>query len=327
MQQWNVPQGPGTLGAVASVRRLTLPVPEPFDLHLALRGHGWVALAPHRYDEQVPTAPWHTVLRLGDEAVDCEVTSGARGLRVNLGAHDPLTAAQLRRARGQLAHMLRLDDELDAFWSLCAATPRLRWAARRGAGRLLRSASVFEDLIKLLFTTNCNWSLTEAMTRNLVATGKPAPSGARAFPTAAECDQGERFFRDEVRTGYRARACAALAARFASGELRDEQFLDPEQPTESLWQRLIALDGFGPYAAGQAMRLLGHYEQLALDSWCRARLAQMLGRSKPPSDQAVHRQYRPFGAFAGLALWCDLTAEWHGVATRKPKATAGSAWW
>ena len=43
---------------------------------------------------------------------------------------------------------------------------------------------------------------------------------------------------------------------------------------DELWRRLLALHGFGPYAAGQAMRLCGHYDRLALDSWCRARLAE-----------------------------------------------------
>jgi N-glycosylase/DNA lyase len=131
-----------------------------------------------------------------------------------------------------------------------------------------------------------------------------------------------------VRTGYRARACSALAAAFATGELTDQHFLAPSLSAAELWDRLLALDGFGPYAAGQAMRLLGHYEQLALDSWCRGRLAKLLGRKRPPSDAAVQRQYRDFGAFAGLALWCDLTAEWHGVRPAAlPRPATSGRWW
>ncbi len=305
--------------------RLRLPVPEPFELRLALRGHGWVALLPHRYDEATatPDAPWHTVLRLGAQAVDCTVRQGSRALNVTLTAHRALGDRQLAAARAQLRHMLRLDCDLAPFWSLCATTPRLAWVTRRGGGRLLRSATVFEDLQKLLFTTNCTWSQTEAMTRNLIAAaGTAAPSGARAFPTAAACDRGEAFFREQVKVGYRARACAALARAFAKGDLRDSDFLRPDQTATELWRRLLALDGIGPYAAGQAMRLCGHYEALALDSWCRARLKTMLGRPRPPTDRAVARRYRPFGAFAGLALWCDLTAEWHDEG-----APTGDGWW
>ena len=75
---------------------------------------------------------------------------------------------------------------------------------------------------------------------------------------------------------------------------------------------MLALPGFGPYAAGQALRLLGRHEDLALDSWCRNKLAQQRGRRKPPADRTVERAYRAFGRYKGLALWMDLTADWHG---------------
>ena len=74
---------------------------------------------------------------------------------------------------------------------------------------------------------------------------------------------------------------------------------------------MLALPGFGPYAAGQAMRTLGHYKDLALDSWCRAQLCEFSGKKKPPSDRAVARRFAPFDPFDGLALWMHLTAPWH----------------
>lgn len=299
-------------------RTVRIPVTPPFELRLCLHGHGWVALAPHRYDEA--GAALATVLRLGDgphDAVDAALTQTAPDtLTLRLAAARPLTARDGKAAAAQIVHMLRLDDDLGAFHTLCRAEPRLHWAARRGAGRLMRSATVFEDLLKLLFTTNTTWAGTEAMTRNLIgALGTPAPSGARAFPTPAQCSARDAaFWRDVVRTGYRAESAVALARGFASGELRDEQFLAP-QPSEELWARLLALRGFGPYAAGQAMRLCGHYDRLALDSWCRARLRALDGSRKPPSDRAVERRYARWAPFQGLALWLDLTADWHGEGT------------
>ena len=142
------------------------------------------------------------------------------------------------------------------------------------------------------------------------AAGSPAPSGARAFPTPKQCLRDAAFYRDVVRTGYRAEAAVELAQAFVDGGLSDALFLRP-QPADELWRRLVGLRGFGPYAAGQAMRLLGHYEHLALDSWCRAQLAQMAGRKAPPSDRAVERRYAKFAPYQGLALWLDLTAAWH----------------
>jgi N-glycosylase/DNA lyase len=283
----------------------------PFDLQLALHGHGWIYLAPHRFEEV--TATWHLPLRAGAQVVDVQVRQRGTRLSIRLDAARKLSLAAIAKVRAQLAHMLRLHDDLSAFWRACEGHPTLAWTARRGAGRLLRSPTVFEDLMKLLFTTNCTWAATTAMTQKLVAAlGSVSPSGARAFPTAAQCDRGPSFYREVVRAGYRAEAAAELAAAFAQKALDDQHFADPALDTATLRHRLLALRGFGPYAAGQALRLLGHYDDLALDSWCRATMAQKLGRTAPPSDRFFAHRYEPFGPLAGLAMWCELTAEWHG---------------
>lgn len=292
-------------------RTLTISTPRPFELRLCLFGHGWVALAPHAYDEAAGT--FRTALQLAGQAVDATLRGApGGGLSLRLDSARPLGRGEATQAVRQIEHMLRLRDDLAEFHAICRKEPRLRWAARRGAGRLLRSATVFEDLMKLLFTTNTTWAGTEAMTRNLVgACGPAAPSGARAFPSPQQCPVDPAFYRDVVRAGYRAKAAVQLVQGFASGRLTDLQFLAP-QPAEALWDLLTGLHGIGPYAAGQAMRLLGHYEALALDSWCRAELAQRSRRRRPPSDAAVAKRYAKYAPFQGLALWLDLTASWHG---------------
>jgi 3-methyladenine DNA glycosylase/8-oxoguanine DNA glycosylase len=276
-------------------------VPKPFELRLALFGHGWVGLEPHVWDASDGTL--RTVIDLGSRAADVVVRA-------------PGGLADTRALRRAIVRMLRLDEDLSSFWALCRKDVRFRWVARRGGGRLLRAPTLFEDLAKLLMTTNCSW----AMTRNMVsrvtqALGRKSPSGARAFPRASACArQSERFFREAGRMGYRARPMLELSRGFASGALRPEDFEDPGQSTAELRERLLELPGFGPYAAGQALRLLGRYEDYALDSWCRAELAARHPKNRVPSDRTVARTYRDFGAYRGLALWMDLTAHWHGEA-------------
>jgi 3-methyladenine DNA glycosylase/8-oxoguanine DNA glycosylase len=293
----------------------TIPVVSPFEFALCLQGHGWIALAPHRFDQAA--GRWQTVLRLGRKIVDAVIepkdrtASQSNALQVTLLAKSRLASSEVASAKMQLRHMMRLDDDLSAFYAICASDPQRAWIAARGAGRLLRSATVFEDLMKLLFTTNTTWTSTEHMTRNLVAAiGSKSPSGQRAFPTPKQCLRDEGFYRDIVRCGYRAGAALALASAFASGELRDETFLAP-QPSDQLWRRLCDLRGFGPYAAGQAMRLCGHYDRLAIDSWCRATIAKLDGKKQPPADNFIERRYAKLAPFQGLAMWCDLTASWH----------------
>ena len=286
-----------------------LGTPAPFDWRLCLHGHGWIALAPHRFDEE--TARWRTALRLGGATVDAVARHDGAAIRLTLTARRPLSKSQLAEARAKVRHMLRLDDDLSAFYRACRRVPARRWVARRGGGRLLRSPTAFEDLMKLLFTTNVTWTATEAMTTNLVeALGSRAPSGARAFPTPRQCLRDEAFYRDVVRCGYRAQAAIELAEAFVSGALDDDAFF-AEPDSDALWRRICSLRGFGPYAAGQMMRLCGHYQHLAIDSWCRARLAELDGTDDPPSDRAIHARYEAAAPFQGLAMWCDLTAAWH----------------
>ena len=273
------------------------------------------SVSPHDYDAD--SGVLRTALLVGRQAVDVRLRATAAGrLAVDCDSRTALTPRARTELRRQLRHMLRLDDDLSAFHAACADEPRLRWAARRGAGHLLRSTSTFEDLMKLLFTTNTTWAGTKAMTQKLVdALGTAAPSGRRAFPAATACVRPATFYRDTVRAGYRAEAATALARAFANGELTDTTFLQL-QSSDELRTRLLVLRGFGPYAVGQAMRLFGHFEELALDSWCRARLAELDGRSRPPTDRAVARRYARFAPYQGLALWLDLTAAWHGEGPR-----------
>lgn len=304
---------------MAHEHRLRLRVPTPFDLDVVLRGHGWVGLAPHRYERE--TKRLSTTLDLGSlpgsrqtaPVVDLEARQrGPDRLEVRVSARRPLPRAALEQVRRALITSLAIDRELDHFWQRCAETPRLSWVAERGAGRLMRSPSFFEDLLKLLMTTNCAWSNTKTMVaRTTERLGRPGPSGARAFPSAKLCAaQPEEFWRSEIRTGYRASHCHALAQGFASGSLTSEQFCDPDLTTDELRTRLLALPGFGPYAVGQALRLLGRFDDLALDSWVRKRAADLHGLAAG-DDNAIAACYLDFGEFAGLALWMDVTADWH----------------
>jgi len=89
-------------------------------------------------------------------------------------------------------------------------------------------------------------------------------------------------------------------------------------PTPELLARLHELRGFGPYAAEHLLRLLGRHDHLALDSWTRGKLARIRGKRRQPSDRTLRRWYAPYGPWAGLAMWLEVTADWHGEAPSWP---------
>jgi 3-methyladenine DNA glycosylase/8-oxoguanine DNA glycosylase len=149
--------------------------------------------------------------------------------------------------------------------------------------------------------------------------GELGPDGARAFPDAhAVARQPERFYREVVRAGYRAPFLRELARRTAAGELDLEAWRASSLTTDDLGRAIRQLPGFGPYAAEHLLRLLGRHDHLALDSWTRARLARLRGRKRQPTDRAVRRWYAPFGRWAGLAMWLEVTEDWHGTAPTWP---------
>lgn len=301
-------------------------VPEPFDLVLTVRSHGWYDLPPWRWDEsrRVLGRP----LRLGGaRTAYAEVAEGERGrLAFRAIAQGRLAAAEAREARAQLATCLSLDEDLAPFRAVAAELerrraagkgrdlPDLRWALARGAGRLLRSPTVYEDAVKTLCTTNCSWSLTRSMVTRLCETlGEPAPLGARTFPTPeAMAGKDERFYRDEIRAGYRAPFLLALARGVAGGALDLEALRRSPLDTDALARRVSALQGFGPYATEHLLRLLGRHDHLALDSWTRPKLARLRGKRRPPADRTLRRWFAPYGKWAGLAMWLEVTADWHG---------------
>jgi N-glycosylase/DNA lyase len=300
-------------------------VPEPFDLDLTVRSHGWYDLAPWRYDagRRVLSRP----LRLtGGRVVDVEVAEGPGGLLFRALAAGRPSGAESREARDQVRTCLALDVDLAPFHALAAtlearrrrgeapALPDLRWALARGAGRLLRSPTVWEDAVKTLCTTNCAWSLTRVMVARLCETlGEPGPGGARAFPTPeAVAARPERFLRDAFRAGYRAPFLRTLAREVASGRLDLEALRRPEVPTPELLARLRRLEGFGPYASEHLARLLGRHDFLALDSWTREKLRTLRGMRRQPADRTARRWFAPYGAWAGLAMWLAVTADWFG---------------
>jgi N-glycosylase/DNA lyase len=296
--------------------------PTPFDLDLTVRAHGFYDLAPWKYDPErrVLARP----LRVAPgRVVDAEVAprdGPGGGLAVRLTAAGRLAAGEGTEARRQLRACLALDEDLTAFYERVreldgdGRLPALRWAVERGAGRLLRSPTVFEDAVKTLCTTNCSWALTRVMAANLVERlGEVGPGGARAFPTPeAMAAQPERFYREAIRAGYRAGALRELARRVASGELDVEAWRTSPASTDALAEVIAELPGFGPYATEHLLRLLGRHDHLALDSWTRAKLTRLRGRRRVPTDRAIRRWYAPYGRFAGLAMWLEVTADWHG---------------
>jgi N-glycosylase/DNA lyase len=285
---------------------------EPVDFARTLLSHGVADLPPNEIaaDGTLLT----TVLTTGEGAWLVELTADGAG-RGRLAAPGGSTAPPTEhrpRLLAQIRHMLRLDEDLSAFYLVAAADPALAWVVS-GAGRMMRSPTVFEDLVKTICTTNCTWSATVRMISALVGELGTAAVGAcdrRAFPAPAMvAEAGDAFFRDVARAGYRGPYLRVLADNVASGRLDLEELRDPGLPDQEVADRLLQIAGVGPYAMAHMMMLLGRYRRLILDSWTRPKYRRASGRPRI-TDKGIERAFRRYRQFAGLAFWLTLTEDW-----------------
>jgi 3-methyladenine DNA glycosylase/8-oxoguanine DNA glycosylase len=287
---------------------------EPVDLWRTVMSHGVADLPPNRIDEDARTLETTVALPRGrPQTVLVEEGPSGKGRLTGRGGtrSEPVFDA--------VGHMLRLDEDLSEFYALAREDPDLAWVAS-GAGRLMRSQTVFEDVVKTICTTNTTWSGTVRMVSAIVehlgdaAPGAPAegPFG-RAFPSPESMAAApEDFYRDVARAGYRGAYLRSLAESGAGGDVDLDVLARAsaeELPDDEVAERLLALPGVGPYAAAHVMMLVGRYSRLVLDSWTRPKFASLKG-GKPVKDAAIERRFRRYGPYSGLAFWLFLTRDW-----------------
>lgn len=288
---------------------ITITTPDDFNFQRTVLSHGWCALPPFEFDRDT----W-TLIRVLDRRQSRPVTIKISSMKGTLKID---TSRRLgKRATESVVldvrHMFRFDDDLRDFYQTTASEPEFSWIALEGAGRLLRSPTVFEDLVKMICTTNCSWSLTEKMVGALVnELGEESDDHRKSFPTAdVMARKPERFFRNKIRAGYRAPYLKELAGRVASGVLDVEGWLTSEAPLSELIKEMKSVKGVGNYAAENLLKLIGRYDGLALDSWTRAQFARARNNGRAASDKKIARFYARFETWRGLALWCDMTRHW-----------------
>jgi N-glycosylase/DNA lyase len=270
--------------------------------------HGVADLLPGRVDEAART--YMTTLALPrSKPRTIRISQGRVGFaRVEVKG-PKLGPRTMDDLAGAVRRILNLDEDLSEFYALVTDDPALSWAAS-GAGRMLRTPTVFEAAIKTICTTNVAWSATVRMVTALVEhLGEAAPTGARAFPTAdAMASVPESFYRETVRAGYRSAYLHALASGVVLGTFEVETLgAESDLPDDEVAARLLALPGIGPYGAAHLMMLLGRHSRLILDSWTRPKYAKVNGRKA--SDATVERRFRHYGRYSGLAFWLYLTKD------------------
>jgi N-glycosylase/DNA lyase len=277
--------------------KIRLRLPDRFCFDAVVRSHGWYDLPPFSYDAA------RGVLI----TVACSGELAFRKRGDFLEASSPTASPEAMRAIAR--RVFSLDLDLSSAGPALSGEPALSRGLARGGGRMLRAPTLFEDAVKMLLTTNCSWAATRGMVERLIAL---AGEGGNSFPeprSVARLTPGR--LRTKVRCGYRAEALSRFARRIDSGRLDLASWERGDTAAEDVREAILAERGFGPYAAEGLLRILGRHDFLALDSWVRKKYRQLHPGPAKTVDRAIARRYAPYGRFQGLALWLELTADWH----------------
>lgn len=131
------------------------------------------------------------------------------------------------------------------------------------------------------------------------------------FRPRAIASVNEKYLRREIRAGYRAPYLLELANRIESGGLNLESWKQQELTTDELFRKVSEIKGVGPYAAGNLLKLLGRYDFLAIDSWCRTKFFELHKDGRKVSDKTIEKFYDHYGKWRGLFFWLDVTKDWY----------------
>lgn len=294
------------------VTEIIIPVEKPYVFTSTLRSHGWVSLLPNVHDEKVES--FSRVERLSTGKVVNLHVSSSKALHpevlIGIEHRGALSLKSKNEIKNRVAFMLRLNEDLQGFYDLCVNKGG-RWKSyAKGGGYLLRSPEVFEDLVKVICTTNIQWGGTKRMVRELVVSfGDPfsADPSLRSFPAPeAIAAVPLEEFKERAHLGYRAGYVHELSTRIIGGDLKLEDLLDTSTPSTEIRKQLLDIKGIGNYAAASMLMLLGRYDRIPVDTVFRDFIKVKYFSDKEFSEEEAISIYEEWGEWKYLAYWNEL---------------------
>jgi 3-methyladenine DNA glycosylase/8-oxoguanine DNA glycosylase len=281
----------------------TLTPPSTFSLPAVVRSHGWIQMSPFA---ETPDQGLSYIIRLSTGKVLLfEVHAHAGTLRVD--STELLADIEQTELSRHITWMLGMHQDFSEFYTVARAEPKLARMVERQAGWVLRSPTLFEDVIRTILTTNTLWKHTLRMCRELTARyGDPisCDPDLHAFPTPERLALlDELTLREGCRMGYRAPYVAELAQCLASGSLDLEALKTCSLTTPELRKELMNIKGVGGYAAANLLMLLGRYDYVPVDSWALKVVSTEFFNGEKITPRQVLETFERWGKYQGLAYW------------------------
>ena len=269
-----------------------------FDFRKLVLFHGWAFLPPFVWDDAAGTLARPLRVAGGRTMRVCLRARRKTGKTVVLARIDDESApssADRAAVRGQVRRMLCLDQDFTEFHAVCRSDPVLGFVSRTKAGGLLRAPCAFEDLVKTVCTTNCDWRNTRRMCERLCELdggGFPTPQALLRY-TADELAA-------RVPLGYRAETVRTLARLFAEGRLPLDEW-SASGDFDRIREALGSVRGVGPYSVNHMLVLLGWYGDIPVDSEVLKYLRNSYFEGQAVPGRLAIERYERYGRWKFLA--------------------------
>lgn len=283
--------------------KISLAARPPFNFHSVIHSHGWYQLAPNVWDDECQTLT--RVERLSNGRLVNLSLSGT-GHQIVAKIPGRLGKREQAEISEKLSWMFMLDADFNESYELADAETRLQHVRAHAMGRWLRSSTLFEDVVKVMLTTNIQWGGTKRLAAALVVRyGEPlaADASLRAFPTAETIARSRESSLRVLGLGYRAPYLLQLARGVVSGRYNLPALADESRSTQDVRNDLLALPGIGPYAAATLLGLLRRYDFIGVDSEAVSNVSKGFYGGEAVGPKDVEAVFGRWGRYKSLAYW------------------------
>jgi len=239
---------------------LIIDVNKPYNLRYTVLFHGWLNLPPFEWDSE------NNLLRRvedidSDFSVLLEIKQkNSRRIQIMISDKDRISQLDKARLRGRINRMLNYEKDLNPLKRLAEKNREQKIIdyLDAGGGYPLRGATLFEDVVKTLFTCNASWPFTVKMTTELCRRygAKISSSNIWGFP-----DFGDVPRDPQIQIGYR--------KKYLNNILEGYDKLKSVSETNSGYDLIRSeiqnINGLGPYSTSHIMILLGDYSRIPID--------------------------------------------------------------
>ena len=283
------------------IKTIKIQLPTYYDLFMTCHSHGWKNLSPFSWNQDDQSLSFAAFAR--ELPVDVIVRQTPTHLKADLISNSRLTKDHVAELYQAVTRSLSINSDTEPLRvkaeKVCSDFAEL---VSKGAGRLLRAPTLWEDAAKTLFTTNCSWALTKKMCQAMCSStfSDPAPSGVCPFPPPGRIlSYPPEKIRENAPVGYRARYLLSLAVRFHDDPLFGN--LESNGHAYKDADGLVrGLAGFGDYAVAHLLVMAGYFHEIPIDTVVVSYLKTNHRVRKPVSF--VEREYRKWGEYKWWGL-------------------------